>query len=57
MLIYLAHANANFASELDGYVMGMRVAEHEKVLQAFEFLQGRIELPITKKEEKPCTST
>lgn len=46
MLIYLAH-NMNYASEQDGYVMGLRVAEHPLALFSFHFLEGRESFPIT----------
>jgi hypothetical protein len=45
MIIYLSH-NMNYASEQDGYVMGLRVAEHPRALISFHFLEGRQGLPI-----------
>lgn len=45
MLIYLAH-NMNYASEQDGYVMGLRVAEHRLALFSFEKLEGKQAFPI-----------
>lgn len=40
MLIYLAHAKANYSSEGDGYVMGLRTAEHARTLWSFHFSRG-----------------
>lgn len=49
MIIYLAHAKANYASELDGYVMGLRTAEHPQVLHSFVYTDGA-RLPIGKED-------
>lgn len=51
MIIYLAHAKANYASELDGYVMGLRTAEHPQVLHSFVYTDGA-RLPIGKEQER-----
>lgn len=37
MKVYLAHAKTNYASELDGYVMGLREADHALTLWSFVF--------------------
>jgi len=50
MIIYLAHAKANYGSELDGYVMGLRSAEHDQVLHSFVYTDGA-RLPIGKEEQ------
>jgi len=45
MKVYLAHAKANYASEGDGYVMGMRAANHLLTLYSFHYITGQ-SLPI-----------
>lgn len=45
MIVYLAHAKANYASEGDGYVMALRGAEHPKTLYSFHYINGT-SLPI-----------
>lgn len=45
MIVYLAHAKANYASEGDGYVMALRGAEHPKTLYSFHYITGQT-LPI-----------
>lgn len=45
MIVYLAHAKANYASEGDGYVMALRGAEHPKTLYSFYYTDGK-RLPI-----------
>ena len=46
MIIYLAHANTNYASTKDGHVMGLREAEHPQTLWSFHFANGSPSLPI-----------
>lgn len=45
MIVYLAHAKANYTSEGDGYVMALRSAEHPKTLHSFHYTDGK-RLPI-----------
>ncbi len=46
MIIYLAHAKANYTSERDGYVMALRAADFNLSLYSFHFTNG-LSLPIT----------
>ncbi len=51
MRIYLAHANADLSSERDGYVMGLREAEHDAMLYSFAYC-FHFQLPIKPLEER-----
>jgi hypothetical protein len=40
VIVFLAHAKANYTSTKDGYVMGLRTMGHVHTLQSFHFLEG-----------------